>query len=79
MKRSDCRGCRDDFYNRERGGCWSFDAKKKLRTRYFIHMDAPMDKRSNFRAAQLPECYHTSGYSSPACETVVNEIPRGAK
>jgi len=66
MNKSDCAGCRNDFYNHRTGfdgatECWSFkDAK--IGTLYSISPNAPQDNASNFVKVRKPLCYHQDGW-----------------
>ncbi len=78
MTKSDCRGCHDDFYNH--GGmaldgkqCWSFDAKKPLKVRFYIHRDSPMGEKCNYEKRRVPECWH------PQIGAMLDKIPSYAK
>jgi hypothetical protein len=63
-KKSDCEGCRNDFYNGKNdlgvGECWSFkDAE--IVTLYQIGTWVPQDRASNFTKVKRPSCYHQTG------------------
>lgn len=59
-----CSGCRDDFYNRagnsSNGHCWALE-KAKLRWRWGINMQSPMDRRDRFRKVRVHDCFHGEG------------------
>lgn len=67
----DCAGCRDNFYNHPEaarpgegtsptGFCWSLP-KAKMRWRWAINMQTPMDTRDRFRRIKVYDCYHGNG------------------
>lgn len=62
MKKADCIGCHDDFYNQPgngyKGQCWMFEPGKALEVRFYIHRDSPMGQRSNYKKETRPPCYH---------------------
>jgi len=66
MTLTDCLGCRDDFYNDKNPlgvkRCWSFDEKKVLVTKYRIHYNTPMNRRSGYSQVSIPPCYTMGGF-----------------
>jgi hypothetical protein len=64
MKKEDCIGCREDFYNGKNdlgvGECWSFKTAKVV-TLYQIGYHTPMDRTENFQKVKRPSCYRQSG------------------
>jgi len=68
-KRSDCYGCRDDFYNHNRMGlneksgqpeCWSLSTATMVKGR-----DVPINMPPPYKSLPLtsrPSCYKASGY-----------------
>lgn len=73
MDKRHCVGCKDNFYNCGDRECWSLK-NARLITRYRIHMDAPMGKRSNFTKVTVPNCFYGGGYSGDQY-ALVNSIP----
>ena len=75
-----CVGCRNNYYNVERDGCWLRKDKEKdeVVKRYSIHMDSPMNIIEHYTECYVPTCYNPGGYSGPTCTTVVNKIQKGA-
>jgi hypothetical protein len=63
-KVSHCGGCHDDFYNHggnsTSGCCWALE-NAKLRWRWVINMQMPMDSRERFRKAKVHDCFRGSG------------------
>ena len=62
--KSDCAGCRQDYYNygnaSNTGECWLLkDAKVVLL--WAIGWWTPMDKKENFHKVRKPECYTQTG------------------
>lgn len=71
--KSDCSGCRDDYYNTGESVCWSLDSAT-LVTRYELGWwDDPTLKR-NYRKVVVPSCYRR-----PGTFAYVESIPRGVK
>ena len=63
MNKNDCKGCYNDCYNHGLGGakeCFSFK-NAKVQRMYVIGVNTPQDKRSNFKAVQVPSCYRQQG------------------
>lgn len=62
---ANCVGCRNNFYNGNNGlgvqRCWSLDSAK-MKTRYELHRDTPMNLRSRYFKVRKPDCYHQTGY-----------------
>jgi hypothetical protein len=59
--KSMCCGCRDNYYNLNRGGCWSFaNAKIVKRVRVGIWEPPPYSKD---RAEKCLSCYRPEGYA----------------
>lgn len=63
IKRSDCHGCHDEFYQERINctgvGCWSFkDAKKVRRKKVSIHTRPPYHEKTRW----YPNCYHAAQY-----------------
>ena len=57
-----CRGCRDDYYNRNReGGCWMF-GNARVVTRVRVGTWEPPPYHPN-RAQKCLSCYNPDGYS----------------
>ena len=72
MDKKHCSGCRNNFYNLERDGCWLLkDAK--VTTQYEIHMDNPMNVKANYTKVQRPGCYSGTGTA------LLQKIPHYAK
>ena len=76
MDKSYCVGCRDDFYNGKNPygipECWSLkDAR--LVTRFRLHKDTPMSRRSGYDEREVPNCYQEKGY------VYLNQIPEYAE
>jgi hypothetical protein len=63
-KQAHCGGCRNNFYNHSgnssTGHCWSLESAK-LRWRWVINMQTPMDKKSRFYRKRVYTCYHGEG------------------
>lgn len=69
IKRSDCVGCRDDFYNRNRMGlnessgrptCWNMASATRVKAR-----DVPINMPPPYKTLPLvtrPSCYKAQGY-----------------
>lgn len=61
---ADCVGCRNDFYNGKNDigvtTCGSL-AKAKLKTRFELGTNVPMNIREAYRKVSKPDCYHRSG------------------
>lgn len=76
MTKNDCHGCHDDFYNGGagmNGECWSFDASKSLKVRFYIHRDSPMGEKRNYEKRKVPPCW------LPHIGVMLDEIPSYAK
>ncbi len=75
-KKSDCSGCRNNFYNGNNSlgvsECWSLKTAKKI-VRYQIGTNTPMWIREAYLKMKLPSCYHSSGY------VYLNAVPDYAK
>jgi hypothetical protein len=52
-----CRGCRDDFYNRGETRCWSAE-KGRVVVRFKIHFMTAPTMRGAFTKVKVPSCYH---------------------
>lgn len=81
MDKKHCSGCKNNFYNGNNHfgikECWSLrDAK--LVTKYRIHMNAPMNVKSNYIRVRIPNCFCGGGYSGTGY-TEVEKIPSYAK
>ena len=72
MTRSDCAGCRDDYYNSGDRKCWSFDTAK-VKTRFRIHRDTPCSRPGAYVKVRAPSCKHGAPYF------YVDKKPRSAK
>lgn len=55
-----CAGCRDDFYNRERGGCWSLETARPV-LRWRIGWWIPPDEPGAFALVETLNCHHEPG------------------
>ena len=81
MDKKHCAGCRQNFYNGNNDmgikECWMLKTAKVV-TRYEIHMDAPMNVRSNYRKVRRPTCFDTGGYSGTGT-ALLDKIPHYAK
>lgn len=62
MNKSNCVGCKYNFYNMERDGCWHLEDAKVI-TRYRIDMDSPTNVRANWQRIRKPNCFYGGGYS----------------
>jgi hypothetical protein len=63
MKKKDCEGCEQDFYNHGGGGskqCWSFDEAKPLIMRKKVSIDQvpPWNQTANL----YPSCYEVKRF-----------------
>lgn len=61
-----CSGCRNNFYNGNNNlgvsECWSLkDAK--LKTRYCIPSNVPLNQRGSYIKVRTYTCYHKTGYA----------------
>ena len=60
-----CAGCRDDFYNGNNPlgvtECW-MRTRGTMKTRYQLHCDTPMNRRSGYQKVKVPSCYHKPRY-----------------
>lgn len=76
MNKSDCVGCRDDFYNGNNdigvSECWLFK-KAELATRYQLSIHTPISERRGYRKVTKPKCYGQNGY------VFLDKIPEHAK
>lgn len=64
MKKENCAGCSEDFYNGKNDlgvqECWSFKSAEVV-TLYQIGYNTPMDRKENFRKVKRPNCYRQRG------------------
>ena len=74
-KKTACRGCRNDYYNHGDNSttkhCWSLPGAK-MRYRWAINMQTPMDRRDRFRKVRVYECFHGEG---PHRDVYVKQFP----
>lgn len=74
-KAAQCAGCRDDHYNHgdnsSTGCCWLLE-KARLRWRWAINMQTPMDTRDRFRRVRVYGCFHGSG---PYRDIYLKQLP----
>ena len=65
--KSDCIGCRNNFYNGNNDlgvkECSSFKSRGRLVTKYRINYNTPMNIRSAYQKVKVPACYHQPGYA----------------
>jgi hypothetical protein len=63
MDQKHCHGCRNDFYNSDRGlhgKCWSLDKARMVR-RYRIGTWTTPTTKGAFTEVLAPNCYHGNG------------------
>jgi hypothetical protein len=60
ITREQCRGCHDDFYNREDSRCWSAKTGKMM-TRFQIHINQRPAEKGAYMKVKRPSCYHLVG------------------
>ena len=64
-KKSDCIGCRNNFYNGNNplgvSECWSLKSAV-MKTRFELGTNVPMWIREAYRKVRKPSCYHGKGY-----------------
>lgn len=60
-----CRGCEDDFYNGKNPygvtECWMLKGAE-LSTRFRLHVDTPMNRRSGYEKVRVPNCFRMKRY-----------------
>lgn len=77
MKKSDCAGCYQDFYNYRTGfdgatTCWSFDEKKKLEKRYVVSVEQrPPFGKHDIR--KVPPCYSPQRYACVPVDSITKD------
>lgn len=64
--KSKCSGCRNNFYNGNNSlgvsECWSL-ADAKLKTRYRLPRNVPVNKKGAYVKVRVYNCYHETGYA----------------
>jgi len=77
MDINNCKGCRNDYYNKDGRFCWQLKTARVI-TRYKIHMDSPANVKRNYKLVLKPNCYDTGRYSGDGYH-YLEVIPKGAK
>lgn len=61
MDAKHCRGCRNDFYNIERSGCWALKSATLVTRWRQGWWDAPPPGGPPLQKVEVPDCYRQPG------------------